>query len=411
MRLPFFIAKRYFFSKKSHRAINVISMISVVGVTIGTSALIIVLSVFNGFEDIILKLYNSFDPDLKVELKEGKTFATNQIDLKKLRSIDGVMYVNEVIEESALAKYHDRQYIIRVKGVGDDFTKMTGLDTMIVEGKLKLQEGGKNFAVFGSGVAYNLDINPENIFNDVEIYGVRRSAGGMNELEGSFNRMFIQPSGVFAVQQEFDERYVIVPIGFARELFEYDSLLTSLEIKLKAGENEDEVVSRIAAITGSQFVISNRAEQHKIINNIMKSEKWVVFAILVFILTIAIFNVVSSQTMLVIEKKRDIAIFRSMGAENSFMRKVFLIEGMFITIGGAICGLLIGLVICYIQIRFGVITLGGNGSFVIDAYPVKLVFRDFFYVMSTVCLIGFLAAWYPSRRLIRSDSGIIEEFR
>jgi lipoprotein-releasing system permease protein len=218
--LPFFIARRYFFSKKSQRAINVISMISVIGIIIGTAALIVVLSVFNGFEDLILRLYNSFDPDLRIELAEGKSFRVNRLDIDRIRKTEGVQYVNEVIEESALAKYRDKQYIIRLKGVGDDFAKMTRMDTMIIQGKLMLTNGENDYAVFGSGVAYNLDVNADNFFNQVEIYGARRTAEGMNEIDGSFNRRFIQPSGIFAIQQEFDAKYVIVPIRFAREIFE-----------------------------------------------------------------------------------------------------------------------------------------------------------------------------------------------
>jgi lipoprotein-releasing system permease protein len=384
-------------------------MISVVGVMIGTSALIIVLSVFNGFEDLILSLYNSFDPDLKIELKEGKRFQESQFDVNSIRKIDGVMYVNEVVEESALAKYRDKQYIIKLKGVSDDFVKMTGIDSMMVDGKLLLKQGETNYAVFGSGVAYNLDIHSGSFFNDVEIYGAKRSAGGLTEAEGSFNRMFIQPSGVFAIQQEFDARYVIVPIDFARKLFEYDNMLTSIEVKLKPTAKEDDIAARISQITGNKFDIKTRAEQHKLINKIMKSEKWAVFLILTFILTIAIFNVISSQTMLVIEKKRDIAIFRSMGADLPFLRRIFLIEGMFIALSGAVSGLVVGLLISYVQIKFGLIKLSDSGSFVIDAYPVKLQLRDFVYVFCTVCCIGLLAAWYPSRRLIRGDMKIIEQ--
>ncbi len=407
--LPFFIALRYFFSKKSQRAINVISMISVVGVTIGTAALIIVLSVFNGFEDLILRLYNTFDPDLKIELNEGKRFLSNRIDLDKIRQIDGVMFANEVVEESALAKYLDRQYIIKLKGVGPDFVKMTGLDTMMLDGKLLLQEGEKDYAVFGSGVAYNLGINADNFFNQVEIYGPRRTQGGMNDIDGSFNRRFISPSGVFGIQQEFDAKYVIAPIRFAREVFEYENMLTSIEVKINSEADVSKIKSQIESIAGNNFIVKDRFEQHKLINKIMKSERWAVFLILTFILTIAIFNVISSQTMLVIEKKRDISIFRSMGAEISFLRRIFLVEGMFITLSGAVIGLVIGLLVCIAQIKFELIKLSDSGSFVIDAYPVKLVLIDFVYVFFTVCLIGLIAAWYPSTRLIKENMRIVEE--
>jgi lipoprotein-releasing system permease protein len=383
----------------------------VIGVTIGTAALVIVLSVFNGFEDLILRLYNTFDPDFRIELKEGKNFLANRFDLDRIRKIDGVMYVSEVVEESALAKYLDRQYIIKLKGVGPDFIKMTGVDTMMIEGKMILEDGEKDYALLGSGVAYNLGIDADNFFNQVEIYGPRRTSGGMNDIGGSFNRRFISPSGVFSIQQEFDAKYVVAPIRFAREVFEYDNMLTSVEVKLKPGADENKVQEQISGIAGDLFNVKDRFEQHKLINKIMKSEKWAVFLILTFILTIAIFNVISSQTMLVIEKKKDISIFRSMGAEVSFLRRVFLIEGIFITLAGALTGLVIGLLVCVLQIKYSFIKLSDSGSFVIDAYPVKIVLTDLIYVFITVFLIGLVAAWYPSRRLIRAETRIIEDFK
>lgn len=401
MSLPFFIALRYFFSKKSMRVINVISLISAVGVIIGTAALIIVLSVFNGFEDLILRLYNSFDPDLRIEVSEGKRFSTDRIDIDKLRKISGVVYVTEVVEESALAKYHDKQYIVKLKGIGDDFEKMTGIDSMIVDGNFRLKKDDINYAVVGSAIAYNLGIDLQNIFSQIEIYGPKISNASGLEPEGSFNRRYIYPAGIFAIQQEYDARYILTPIRFARELFDYEGQLTSLEVGLVKGVDEEEVVSQIKSLTGKDFEIKNRFQQHELFYKIMRSEKWAVFLILTFILIIAMFNVISSLTMLVIEKKKDIAIYRSMGAEVKFLRRVFLIEGMIITVSGALIGLLIGSITCYLQQHYGLIKLGGSGSFVIDSYPVKMAAVDFVYVFLTVCLIGFFASWYPAGRLIK----------
>lgn len=402
-RLPFFIAFRYFFSKKSQRVINIISVISAIGVMIGTAALIIVLSVFNGFEDLILRLYNSFDPDLRIELVAGKSFDQDKININQLKKINGVAYVDEVVEESALVKYREKQYIIKLKGVSKDFEKMTGLDSMIVEGTFRLQSGDTDYAIVGGGIAYNLGIDPENIFNQIEIYGPRNTASSLADPEGAFNRRFISPSGIFSIQQEFDAKYIITPLRFAREIFDYENKLTALEIGLSSGNDEDKIVKQISAQLGKGFTIKNRFQQHELIYKIMRSEKWAVFLILTFILIIAIFNVISSLTMLVIEKKKDIAIYRSMGAEISFLRKVFLTEGMFITLSGAFSGLIIGMVICYLQQRFGLIELSGSGSFVIDSYPVKMAPLDFLYVFITVCCIGLLAAWYPAKRLIREE--------
>jgi lipoprotein-releasing system permease protein len=403
MSLPASIALRYFFSKKSQRAINIISWISAIGVTIGTAALIIVLSVFNGFEDLILRLYNSFDPDLRIELVVGKTFSTDKINLEQLRKIEGVHSVAEVIEESALAKYHNKQYIVKLKGVSDDFEKMTGIDSMVVEGVFKLQKDDIDFAVVGSSIAYSLGVDLGNAFSQLEIYGAKSSASSLLDPSGSFNKMYILPAGIFAIQQEYDAKYIITPIRFARKVFDYEDKLTSLEIGLAKGVDEDIVIEKIKSLVGKDFQIKNRFQQHELFYKIMRSEKWAVFLILTFILIIAMFNVISSLTMLVIEKKKDIAIYRSLGAEKNFLRRIFLIEGMMITVTGAIAGLIIGTVICYLQQRFGLIKLGGSGSFIIDSYPVKLVWIDFFYVFVTVFLIGLFAAWYPSKRLIREE--------
>jgi lipoprotein-releasing system permease protein len=401
--LPFFIALRYFFSKKSQRVINIISVISAMGVMIGTAALIIVLSVFNGFEDLIIRLYNSFDPDLRIELAAGKSFHSERLNTLALGKIEGIENIAEVIEESALIRYRDKQYIVKLKGVSEGYEKMVGLDTMIVDGTFMLQHGDTDFAVIGGGIAYNLGLQTGNFFNQVEIYGPKNSEPSLTDPEGAFNRRYISPSGIFAVQQEFDAKYVLVPLRFAREIFDFGDKLTSVEIHLKKGSNEKEIIRKISSIAGSDFKIKTRFQQHEIIYKIMRSERWAVFLILTFILIIAIFNVISSLTMLVIEKKKDIIIFRSMGAEVSFLRKVFLTEGMFITLTGALAGLFIGAIICYIQETYGLITLGGSGSFVIDAYPVKMAAMDFAYVFITVSCIGLLAAWYPARRLIRPE--------
>jgi lipoprotein-releasing system permease protein len=401
--LPFFIAFRYFFSKKKQRAINIISAISVLGIVVGTAALIIILSVFNGFEDLILRLYNSFDPDIRIELAAGKTFNRDRLDIEKLKSIEGVYFVSEVVEESALARFRDKQYLIKLKGVGPGFEKMTGLDTMIVDGSFLLQNGDTDYAVVGNAIAYNLGIDPENIYNQIEIYGAKKGAVSSLDPEGSFNRRYITPSGIFGVQQEFDSKYIVVPLRFAREIFDYEDKLTSIEIGLAPGVNEQEVIEKIAHVTGYEFTIKNRFQQHELIYKIMRSEKWAVFLILTFILIIAIFNVISSLTMLVIEKKKDIAIFRSMGAGISLIKKIFLTEGMIITFTGVLSGMFIGMLVCYLQEKYGLISLGNSGSFIIDSYPVKMAAEDFIYVFLTVCFIGFLAAWYPAHRLIREE--------
>ncbi len=375
-------------------------MISVVGVTIGTAALIIVLSVFNGFENLILRLYNSFDPDLKISKVEGKSFDLKSFPIHELKSLDGVLYLSEVLEENALVKYKDKQTIVSIKGVSDVFEKMTGIDTMISEGEFLLKKGDLNFAVVGGGIAYNLQLNLNDLLSQMEIYAPRKNSASLLNAEEAFNRRFLSPSGVFSIQQEFDTKYIIVPIRFAYEILEKDSQVSSIEVGLKPGVKSDEIQSEIKTLVGNSYEVKNRYEQHELIYKIMKSEKWAVFLILTFILIIATFNVISSLTMLVIEKKKDITILHSLGANSSLLRKIFLVEGIFITSMGAFIGLVLGFIICFLQERYGLIQLGGSGSFVIDAYPVKMELADFFYVTTTVFVIGFIAAWYPSKRLI-----------
>ena len=400
MNLAPFIARRLFFSLKSLKAINIISMISVVGVTIGTAALIIVLSVFNGFENLILRLYNSFDPDLKISKVEGKSFHLNTFPVHELKSIDGVLYVTEVLEENALIKYRTKQSIVSIKGVSDEFVKMTGIDSMMSEGKFKLTQGDIDFAVVGGGIAYTLQLNTNDLLTQLEIYAPRKNTASLLNAEEAFNRRFVSPSGVFSIQQEFDTKYIIIPLRLAYEILEKDSQVSALEVGLKSGVNIEVIQSRITALAGNSYEVKNRYQQHELIYKIMKSEKWAVFLILTFILIIATFNVISSLTMLVIEKKKDITILHSLGADAALLRKIFLLEGIFITCLGALIGLSLGFIICFLQERFGLIQLGGSGSFVIDAYPVKMQLPDFFYVLVTVFLIGLIAAWYPSKRLI-----------
>ncbi len=400
MNLSLFIAKRYFFSKKSQRAINVISLISVIAIVIGTGALIIVLSAFNGFEKLVVSLYNSFDPGIKVTLNEGKSFDANTIPLSTLKKINGIKAITCVLEENALVKYHDKQDIVTIKGVSEEFRQTSGLDTMIVNGEFLLQRGDTDFALVGGAIAYNLQMNLGDLFSQVEIFAPRRDASSLSNPEESFNRRHISPTGVFAVQQEFDAKYIIVPLRFAQELFEYDTHLSALEIATVPGANIENVMAQLKNSIGNKFVLQDRFQQHSVIYRIMKSERWAVFLILAFILLIATFNVIGSLTMLIIEKQHDIAVLHSMGADVSFLRKIFLTEGLFITFMGATIGLIGGGIICFLQQRYGIIKLSGSGSFVIDAYPMYIQPLDFLYVFITVFSIGMLAAWYPAKKLV-----------
>ncbi|MFM2136149.1 MAG: hypothetical protein RL021_1549 [Bacteroidota bacterium] len=400
MRLPFFIARRYFVSKKSQRAINIVSLISVLGVLVGTAALVIVLSVFNGFEDLILRLYDSFDPDIRIEAERGKQFSLDKFPMDRLRSLQAVERAWPVIEENALVRFGEKQYIITLKGTDADLSKTTGLDTMLVEGEALLSRGDTDYALVGAGIAYGLQLDLREVNGGLELFAPKRTQGSLLNPEEAFNRRFITPSGIFTVQQEFDTRYVIVPYRFAKEIFEFDSSATSVEVSLRPGTEPETAVEQLQAVAGAGFTVKDRFRQHETVYRIMKSEKWAVFLILTFILIIATFNIIGSLSMLVIEKRKDIAVLHSLGADLRALRKIFMIEGVFINLTGSLSGMLLGLLVCLGQQYFGWIQLSGDGSFIIDAYPVKLEALDFLFVFLTVSLIGFIAAWYPAHRMV-----------
>ncbi len=394
MNFSFYIAKRYLFAKKSRNVINIISAISVVGVSIGTMALIVILSVFNGFDNLVQSLFNSFDPDIKITIKEGKTFSSGTERIQNLKKLKGVLYMSEIIEENALLKYDDRQYIVIVKGVSDEFINMSGIDSMIIDGEFILKENKNNYAVIGQGVALNLAVGL-NFITPINIYVPKRTQKVSLNPEKAFSRKYIFPSGIFAIQQDFDSRYIIVPIDFARDLLDYSNEVSAIELKLDPVFNKDKIQEEIKKHLGTGYEVKNRFEQQELLYKIMKSEKWAIFLILTFILIIASFNVIGSLTMLIIEKKKDIDTLRSLGTNLSVLRKIFLFEGWMISILGAILGLMTGTIICWIQQHFGLIKIQGSDSFVIDTYPVYMELPDFIYVFLTVLFIGYLAAWYP----------------
>lgn len=400
MNFSFYIAKRYLFARKSKNVINIISAISVVGVSIGTMALIVILSVFNGFDNLVQSLFNSFDPDIKITIKEGKTFSSGAERIQNLKKLKGVLYMSEIIEENALLKYDDRQYIVTVKGVSDEFINMSGIDSMIIDGKFILKENRNNFAVIGQGVALNLAVGL-NFITPINIYVPKRTHKASLNPEKAFSRKYIFPSGIFAIQQDFDSRYIIVPIDFARDLLDYSNEVSAIELKLDPVFNKNKIQEEIKKHLGTGYEVKNRFEQQELLYKIMKSEKWAIFLILTFILIIASFNVIGSLTMLIIEKKKDIDTLRSLGTNLSVLRKIFLFEGWMISILGAILGLMTGTIICWIQQHFGLIKIQGSDSFVIDTYPVNIELPDFIYIFLTVLFIGYLAAWYPVRYITR----------
>ncbi|MBI4646641.1 MAG: ABC transporter permease [Bacteroidia bacterium] len=359
MNFSLYIAKRYLISKKSRNIINIISAISITGVAIGTMALIVILSVHNGFDGLIKSLFNTFDPDIKITVASGKSFRTDAEIFHKIKSLPEVEYYTEVIEENALLKYNDRQYIVTVKGVDSVFMTVTGIDSMIIEGE------------------YMLNFKNQPVVN--------RNAKILSNPENAINSKLIFPAGIFKIHPELDIKYIIVPIDFARELFGYPDEVTALEIKLKNDARNEYVQSQIEQMTGTNFFVLDREQQHEFLNKTIKSEKWVIYLILLFILMIASFNIVGSLTMLIIDKKKDVAVLRSLGTTMPMIRKIFLFEGWLISIAGAIIGLMLGFILAYCQQQFGLLKIHGTGSFIIDAYP-RFIFGKKPFSFVSLCL-------------------------
>ena len=400
MNFPFYIAKRYLVARKSHNVINLISGISVVGVMTGTMALVIILSAFNGFDTLVHSLFNSFDPDLKITPATGKTFPDTLSSLQRVKELPAVMFASGVIEENALLQYDERQYIATVKGVEDVYTQMSGIDTMMVDGRFELHRKGAPMAVVGQGIATNLGIGLHFI-TPIKVYVPRRGGRVSLDPAKAFNKSYIFPSGVFAIQQDFDLKYMLVPITFARKLFGYDHELSALELKLRPGTEVKKVQEQIRQILGPAFQVKDRYEQQALLYRIMKTEKWAIFLILTFILVIASFNVIGSLSMLIIEKQEDIATLRSLGAGVPVLRRIFLLEGWMITVAGAAAGVVLGLFVCWVQQQFGLVKIPGSGSFVIDTYPIVIKAVDVAVVFLTVLAIGYVAAWYPVRMMLK----------
>jgi lipoprotein-releasing system permease protein len=403
MLFPLYIAKRYLIAKKSHNIINIISVISVIGVMVGTGALIIVLSVFNGFEDLILGLFNSFNPDLKITVVEGKTFTLTKEQSSKIKQIPGIAYVVETVEENALARFGDKQSIVMMKGVEDDFIKMTPLDSFMLNGSYTLGSSNRPAAVIGAGVAYYLGIYPEDFAVPMSLYLPKRTRKTLTGTpDQTFNSQPVHVAGVFAIQQEFDLSYVIVPISLARDLLEYQNDVSSLEIGLKPDADQAIVIKDIRAVIGSGFDIKDHYQQQALLYRVYKTEKWAVFFILTLILVIAAFNMIGSLSMLIVDKKKDIAVLWSLGASKSQIRKIFFTEGMMISLAGGLLGLFLGGLVAVMQQEFGILKLGGGeGAYIVDAYPVKVQLLDFIFVMVTVVIIGAATTWYPVRQISR----------
>jgi lipoprotein-releasing system permease protein len=401
LNLKYFIAKRYLFSKKSTNVINVISAITATGLAVGTMALIVVLSVFNGLESLIVDRFNSFDPDLKVVPVYGKTFIPDSAVLKTLTETQGVKLYSESIEENALIRYEDIYHPFVMKGVSSSFSSMTGIDTMMVNGRFMLEYQGSPVAVMGMGVSAFLSVSL-NFVAPLRIYIPKRNSEFSDDPDKAFKIKQIYPVGIYGIDPEVDQ-YIIVPIQFARDLLDYQKEVSAIEIQLKPGANNHAIERSVQKLFGKNFDVKNRYEQHELIYKIMKSEKIIVFLILAFILLIASFNIIGSLTMLIIEKKEDIGTLRSMGMTIPDIRSLFLLEGWLISLFGALAGLALGAILCLLQMKFGFVPMQGStpGAFIVNSYPVEMRALDFVITFATVLVIGYLASRFPVRYITR----------
>ncbi|MBL7923753.1 MAG: ABC transporter permease [Bacteroidia bacterium] len=403
MNLAWTIARRYLFARKSHHLINVISWVSVVGVAVGTFGLVVVLSVFNGFGNLVLSLYNAFDPDMKVVPASGKSFQLPDSLMRELRNRPDVAAITFVQEDNALLRYMDRQYVVTLKGVSESFFQTSNISDKMLEGEAILQEEEMNFMIPGAQIAYSMGIRPNDMLQRVTVFMPQRGIDpGVASLDPSsaFVQRSLVASGIFGVQQDFDAKYVIVPLRFMRELTSDSTGLSALELRLKPGIDQRSTRESLQAFFGERFRVNDRLMQHDFLYRIIGSEKVAVYIILGFILLIAAFNLFGTLTMLILDKRDDLQTLYHMGADLKMAQQIFLIEGLLISVGGALAGMLLGALLCGAQQVFGFVKIGGGEGFVVEAYPVAMQAGDFLMITLIVFAIGFLAAWYTSRTIV-----------
>ena len=393
--MNFLFAWRYFKSKKSTNAINLIAWISVTAIAVGSAALIIILSVFNGFEDLVKGLYSDFYADIRVAPATGKTFHLNQSQFSKIRSTTGVLGLSAVVEEKAVLMNGDCSSIVYIRGVDDQYTSVSKVSNHIRRGKFELGTAESPKIVVGAGIENAACVDVERAVGPLTLYMPNRSANSLNATD-ALNAFNVQAVGTFMVQQDFDNKYIFSNIGFLRFMMDLQAdEFSSLDIK--AGAEADNVKKELQVLLGNQFQVQTRYEQNQSLYTVMQIEKWVIYGILSLILVVAAFNMIGALTMLVLEKQKDISVLQAMGANTNRIKSIFLTEGMLLAGIGGVSGMLLAAMICWIQLKFQIIKLGGD-TFIINYYPVKMVFADFLLVGGTVFIIALLAAYIPSRK-------------
>ena len=399
MNLPLYIAIKYFFSKKKIGYVHLLSIITQVGIAIGTAALVLVLSVFNGFENLVLDMYNVFDPHIKITSAEGKNFQNKKIiDLLLLE--EEINVFSSVLEEKVLVEYNKKQYLATIKGVDTNYNKLTNFDSILVNGDYIDNFQKTNVAVVGRGVAYYLSMNIGSFFENMTIYLPNRNSKNMLKIENAFVSSSISPVGIFGVQQEIDSKYIITPISFVQNLIQKQQYVSAIEINLKEKSKMLDFQKMLSEELGEKYLIKNQYQQQDFLFKILNTERLVVLLILIFIMIISAFNIISSLAVLIIDKKNDIDQLNNLGLDKQSIRKVFTYKSMLGVLSGSFFGLLFGFSLAYLQQEFGFVKMG-EGSFVIDAYPVKILLKDLIFIQIIVLMIGFVASLLTSRLMLK----------
>jgi lipoprotein-releasing system permease protein len=394
-----YIAKRYLVSKKSNNAINIISWISVTAIAITTAALVVILSAMNGLTGTVAGLYNALEPDIKITAKKGKGFLADEKMMQQIKNLKGVKIVCQTLSDQALIKNVDKQVLVSVIGVDDNFNKITKIESCIIDGNYGLGKDQKRKVLMGQGIAAQIQVNIKEYVNELSLYSPIKGKGGSLIADENFNQVYVTPSGIFTLNDELDFQNVFVSLETARKLFDEPEKISALQLQCEKGK-EDEVKEELQNLYGNDFNVKNRYELNDVLFKTMETEKLATLLILGFIMIIATFNIIGALTMLIIEKKKDIKTLYSMGASQTLIRNIFMREGFLITSIGTAMGLLLGLLVCWLQIEFHLVEFGEG---VIPYWPIELQLKDFISIFGLIMLIGFFAALYPVKIFTKAD--------
>ena len=407
--LHLLFAWRYFKAKKSTNAINIIAWISIVAIVLGTAALILVLSVFNGFEGLVRSLYSSFYPDINISSAAGKVIVVTRAQLEQLRGLGGVRNFSLVVEEKAMLQNGDYKSMVSLKGVDENYRYVTGVEDHIIKGSYKIGTADNPFVILGAGVENAVGVQADKNLLALNIYLPRRTSSELIDPVQNISEDSINTAGTFVIQQDFDNKYAITNLDFVKKMLALkDNEYGAIEIALKDPADADQIKPAIEKIFPDRYKVQTRYEQNQSLYSIMRAEKWVIYAILVLLMIVFSFTIVSSLTMLVIEKEKDISVLHALGGNGQFIQRIFLSEGILLGIIGGIIGMLLALLLAWLQVNFKLIPLQG-GSFLIDYFPVRLKIGDFFLVSATVLVITLLASWLPARKAALNEFSLRSE--